>query len=136
MSTSTKNQMLTTPFWIKIGVAIYKEKISSNSVNIIALIGTSEISCCRQKRWTKHWDFNDDERIKDYIWHQGSFTVAVTVNPPYKILQKAARKKEKIIMYQSNMNHRIRRIIEARERNDLEDHLDPRSRSAPVRNVS
>lgn len=39
-------------------------------------------------------------------------------------------------MYQSNMNHRIRRIIEARERNDLEDHLDPRSRSAPVRNVS
>lgn len=50
MSTSTKNQMLTTPFWIKIGVAIYKEKISSNKVNIIALIGTSEISYYRQKK--------------------------------------------------------------------------------------
>lgn len=135
MSTSTKNQMLTTPFWIKIGVAIYKEKISSNSVNIIALIGTSEISCCRQKRWTKHWDFNDDERIKDYIWHQGSFTVAVTINPPYKILQKAARKKiEKIIMYQSNMNHRIHRIIEARERNDSGSF--DQTCNALVRNVS
>lgn len=42
--------MLTTPFWIKIGVAIYKEKISSNKVNIIALIGTSEISYYRQKK--------------------------------------------------------------------------------------
>lgn len=67
MSASTKNQMLTTPFWIKIGVAIYKGKISSNRVNIITLIGTSEISCCRQERWTKHSDFGDDERIKDYI---------------------------------------------------------------------
>lgn len=66
MSTSTKNQMLTTPFWIKIGVAIYKEKISSNRVNIIALIGTSEISCCRKERWTKHSDFDNDEMIKDY----------------------------------------------------------------------
>lgn len=84
MSTSTKNQMLTTPFWIKIGVAIYKEKISSNRVNIIALIGTSEISCCRQERWTKHWDFDDDERIKDYISYQGNSSAAVAINPPCK----------------------------------------------------
>lgn len=87
MSTSTKNQMLTTPFWIKIGVAIYKEKISSNKVNIIALIGTSEISYYRQKKMDKALRFR--WWWKDYIWHQGNFSVAVSVNPPYKTLWKA-----------------------------------------------
>lgn len=94
MSTSTKNQMLTTPFWIKIGVAIYKEKISSNRVNIIALIETSERSCCRKERWTKHWDFDDDEMIKDYMWHQGNFSVAVAINLSHKKLQEDKSEKE------------------------------------------
>lgn len=95
MSTSTKNQMLTTPFQIKIGVAIYKEKISSNRVNIITLIGTSEISCCRKERWTKHWDFDDDdEMIRDYIWHQGNISVAVAINLSLKKLQEDKSEKK------------------------------------------
>lgn len=94
MSTSTKNQMLTTPFWIKIGVAIYKEKISSNRVNIITLIRTSEISCCRKERWTKHWDFDDDEMIRVYIWHQGNFSVAVAISLSCKKLQEDKSEKK------------------------------------------